>query len=96
MRLNTEDNRFGIDFPRLLAYSADIMSERHDDVEVNISVMYEYIEKETDMGKKYNATKLHWTRIENVIPPAGKAAFDLKSETWTSTVNGTLLYAIGK
>jgi hypothetical protein len=93
IRLNTDGNRYGINFPSKLAMSVDVMSERTEPLTVSMSITYEYIDKNSDMGKLYKASQMHWSQIGHPTPPDGKATF--RTQPWVANVNGKLLYAIG-
>jgi len=92
LRLNHE-NKYGIDWPSSLFVTMDLMSEAKKPIDLSMSITYEYIEKNSEMGKIYKPATLHWNSIGSPKPPTGKQSY--KSAPWRATQNATLLYAIG-
>jgi hypothetical protein len=61
-----------------------------------MSIVYEYIEKDSEMGKLYKPAMMQWLMINPIAMPApGKKMFP-SINPWTSSVNGKLLYTIGR
>jgi hypothetical protein len=92
IRLNGK-YKYGIDWPDSLGVSVDIMSEKNEQMTVSMSITYEYIEKESEMGQQYKASQMYWSQIGSPAPPPGKMTY--KSRSWNSNVNAKLLYTIG-
>ncbi|KAF2758749.1 hypothetical protein EJ05DRAFT_528048 [Pseudovirgaria hyperparasitica] len=75
----------------------EIMNESGEDKEVQISVHYEWIPKNSPEGIKYHKAQLLWTNIGapcgdgDVTLVPGISTYD--SDSWTSTVAGRLLVA---
>jgi hypothetical protein len=62
IRLNTE-SKYGIDWPASFGLSVDIMSEQPKPFNASMSIIYEYIEKNSDMGKQYKDALMRWLTI---------------------------------
>jgi hypothetical protein len=92
IRLNGKD-RYGIDWPSSFSMDIDVMSEKKEPVIVSLSVTYEYIEKDSKMGKLYKGSQMMWMDVGKPLPKEGKKTY--KSMPWTLTSNGKLLYVIG-
>jgi len=92
IRLNTE-SKYGIDWPASYGVSVDIMSERPQPFNVSMSIIFEYIDKKSDMGKKYKDIMMQWLTIGYPAPPKGRRTYP--TQTWRANRNAKLLYAIG-
>jgi len=71
-----------------------MMSEIQNEVEVNLVVSFEYIEKKQPEARGYRDTYMKWnggTRTPDL--KTGTSSF--KSQTWKVTRAGTLLHAMG-
>jgi hypothetical protein len=93
IRLNGK-YKYGLDWPDSLGVSVDIMSEKTEPMTVSMSITYEFIPKESEMGQQYKASQMYWSQIGSPQPPPGKMTY--KSRPWTSNVNAKLLYTIGQ
>jgi hypothetical protein len=74
-------------------YTVDLMSERTDNFDVSMAITYEWVDKASDMGKKYKAVTMRWVQIRYSLPEPGKKVY--KSLPMPSGVNGKLLYTVG-
>jgi hypothetical protein len=92
IRLNGK-YKYGIDWPATFGYSVDIMSEKKEPMTVSMSITYEYVDKNSDMGKVYKPSTMYWNQIGYPLPPATKMTY--KSKPWQSNIDAKLLYAIG-
>jgi hypothetical protein len=62
LRLNTK-YRYGIDWPNVFSYTIDMASERNDDVDVLLSITYEFISKSSPQGRYYKGSYMYWNTI---------------------------------
>jgi hypothetical protein len=93
IRLNTE-SKYGIDWPASYGVSVDIMSERPEPFNVSMSIIFEYVDKNSDMGKKYKDIIMRWLTIGYPAPPTGQRTYP--TQPWRADRDVKLLYAIGK
>jgi hypothetical protein len=94
LRLNSEDNKFGIDFsdgPYMI--NVDLMSEAPKPIDVKLSITYEYILKSQPEAAKYKGSVLMWNDVGQ--PPAKDGVYSFYSRKMSAPVNGKLLYAMG-
>jgi hypothetical protein len=92
LRLNTR-HRFGIDWPRNFNINFELMSEIKRDVDVNIAITFEYIEKEQPIAKEYRDSYLKWNAV--ATPDLSNGLTTYKTKPWTVTRSGVLLHAMG-
>jgi len=92
IRLNAA-SKYGIDWPASYGVTVDIMSERPEPMNVSMSIIFEYIDKNSDMGKKYKDIVMRWLTIGYPAPPTGKKSYP--TQPWKADMNAKLLYAIG-
>lgn len=94
MRLNSDVNKFGIDFPQKdFSIVIDLMSQAPDPFEVKLSITYEYILKSQPEAKMYRASVLIWNDVG--YPEARDGVYSFTSNALTAPVSGKLLYAMG-
>jgi hypothetical protein len=92
IRLNAKE-KYGIDWPSNFGLSVDVMSEQKEPMTVSMSITYEYIDKDSEMGQLYKGSQMYWSQVGAPSPQPGKTTY--KSRAWTSDINGKLLYSIG-
>jgi hypothetical protein len=51
--------RCGIDWPDVFSFSVDLMSEKKEEMNVFLSIIFEYIEKDSEIGKLYKGTAMY-------------------------------------
>jgi hypothetical protein len=62
IRLNSQ-SKYGIDWPASFGFSVDIMSEQSKPFNASMSIIYEYIDKNSDMGRQYKDMVMRWLTI---------------------------------
>jgi hypothetical protein len=62
LRLNSK-YRYGIDWPNVFSYAVDLASERNDDIDVYLSITFEYVPKSTPQGRNYRGSFMYWNTI---------------------------------
>jgi hypothetical protein len=79
--------------------AVEIMNERPNPVDVQVTVTYEWVPASSDEGKKYKDAELIWV---NIGPPCGDGEVSAEpgrttyvSDVWVSTVSGPILEARG-
>jgi hypothetical protein len=94
LRLNSQ-YKYGIDWPTsYYGISVDLMSEAKVAANLSLSILYEYIEKASPVGKEYKGSYLRWNQIG--FPAAKEGIYSFDGSPWTSPLNGKLLYSIGE
>ncbi|RDI86870.1 hypothetical protein Vi05172_g3082 [Venturia inaequalis] len=93
LSLNSEVNKFGIDFPGNFTMAIDLMSEAPQPLDLKLSITYEYILKSQPEAKDYRGSVVLWNDIGNVDAQDG--AYSFTSWNQTAPVSGKLLYAMG-
>jgi hypothetical protein len=92
LRLNTQ-HRYGIDWPRSFNINFELMSEIKRDVDVNIAITFEYIEKDQPIAKEYRDSYLKWNAV--ATPDLQRGPTTYKTKPWSVTRSGVLLHAMG-
>lgn len=85
--------KYGIDWPDVFSFTLDIMSEQKEEMNVYLAVTFEYIEKESNMGKQYKASSMYWHQVGEPEPIPGTTTY--RSTPWRSDVDAKLLHAAG-
>lgn len=89
LRLNT-GSKYGLDFPSRFMMMIDLMTEDVAPKSLTLELTYEVVPK-TAPG--YKGAHMYWLTIGE--PRAKEGVYSFKSNSMTSTVKGSLLYAIG-
>lgn len=95
IRLNSQ-YKYGIDWKGNVSYTVDIMSEKKEPMTASMSITYEFVPKNSEMGKQYKAAAMKWIQISGRQQPQPGITTYKNRQSTASTVSGKLLYTIGK
>jgi hypothetical protein len=90
LRLNTRF-RHGIDWPKRMSIVLSLASERKDDIQVVVSIVYEYVEKGKLATKGYQDSYLRWNAVRDEDLQLDLSSY--RSKPWTVVKSGVLLHA---
>ncbi|KAF2665190.1 hypothetical protein BT63DRAFT_464449 [Microthyrium microscopicum] len=94
IRLNSQ-HKYGLEFTgKSMFYTVDLMSEAKAPMDVSMAITYEWIPKDSEMGKKYKGATMKWLQIAYPMPEPGKKVYK-GMIPMSAGVNGKLLYTIG-
>jgi hypothetical protein len=94
LRLNS-GYKYGIDWSNYSMVTLDAMSEKSEPATINLSITYEYVLKNSEMGRQYKPVTMKWVQMMFVQPQPGQKSY---KSLWslTSDVSGKLLYTMGE
>jgi hypothetical protein len=94
IRLNS-GYKYGIDWSNNGMVSLDAMSEKPEPETINLSITYEYVLKDSEMGRQYKPVTMKWVQMMFQPPQPGQTVY---KSLWslTSDVSGKLLYTMGE